>query len=128
MSQIVLLVVTIFFAISIYFLRRKQKPPPKSFSQSLKYEPRKTISDRDPPKLKLVDVENIADPPPKTVEVIFTWNGHAWDAFEVLGIPMGSTMPEIVLAYEEALKKVDPQSQEFIKRAYQSICEKLMAA
>ena len=58
-----------------------------------------------------------------SLNVIFTWNGHDWDAYEVLGLPAGSPMDDVIKAYDEALASVDKQSQEFIHRAYQSICE-----
>ena len=73
----------------------------------------------------LVSEEATAPEQATPINVIFTWNGHAWDAFEVLGIPAGSSMESVIKAYDDALKQVDPQSQEFIKRAYLSICEKL---
>ena len=77
-------------------------------------------------------VEIELSPPPTAVSdsseeislnVIFTWNGHDWDAYEVLGIPAGSPMDDVIKAYDEALASVDKQSQEFIHRAYESICE-----
>ncbi len=84
-------------------------------------------------------VEVELDPPPKrtgaafnsgeeeeddeiSLNIIFTWNGHEWDAYEVLGIPAGSSMDKVAIAYDESLAKVDKQSQEFINKAYQIIC------
>lgn len=61
----------------------------------------------------------------QNLNVIFTWNGHDWDAYEVLGIPSGSSIGEVKDAYEKALLRVDEKSQEFIKKAYGSICQKV---
>lgn len=61
----------------------------------------------------------------QSVNVVFTWNGHDWDAYEVLGLPAGSHIDEVNEAYERALTSVDEKSQEFIKKAYRSICQKV---
>ncbi|MCB0357158.1 MAG: hypothetical protein KDD40_09130 [Bdellovibrionales bacterium] len=61
----------------------------------------------------------------RPISVIFTWNGHDWDAYEVLGLPVGSSIDEVNDAYEKALARVDEKSQEFIRKAYRSICQKV---
>lgn len=63
--------------------------------------------------------------PNRQTKVIFTWNGHDWDAYEVLGVPMGSTNEEVKLAYEAALARVDEKSQKIIEKAYKSIAQKV---
>ena len=57
--------------------------------------------------------------------VIFTWNGHDWDAYEVLRVPTGSSLDDVTKAYDQALTQVDSQSQEFIKKAYRCILQKV---
>ena len=57
----------------------------------------------------------------KVLNVIFNYNGHAWDAYEVLGVPAGSQLREVTAAYQEALKKTDTASHPFLETAYKSI-------
>ncbi len=61
----------------------------------------------------------------RSVNVVFTWNGHDWDAYEVLGVAAGSSKSEVTEAYREALNRVDKKSQKFIEKAYRSICQKV---
>lgn len=57
----------------------------------------------------------------KNLNVIFNYNGHSWDAHEVLGVPAGAAMPAVTAAYQNALKKADPASYGFLETAYKSI-------
>lgn len=57
----------------------------------------------------------------KSLNVIFNYNGHSWDAFEVLGIPAGAKPPMVEEAYKKALKTTDRSSHDFIKTAYEAI-------
>ncbi len=59
----------------------------------------------------------------KSLNVIFMYNGHSWDAYEVLGVKPGASILEIKRKFEEAISKVDPKSQEFYKMALSSILE-----
>lgn len=81
--------------------------------------------DKDYKNLEILDRIYLEDDGPSVLNVVFTWNGHDWNAYEVLGIPAGSTIEEINEAYEKALSKVDEKSQDFIKKAYRSICQKV---
>lgn len=55
------------------------------------------------------------------LNVMFNWNGHSWDAYEVLGIPAGSHLNQVTKAYEEEMAKMDEESRAFIQKAYQAI-------
>lgn len=57
----------------------------------------------------------------KTLNVIFNYNGHAWDAYEVLGIPAGSQLRDVTAAYQLALQRTDAASHEFLETAYKAI-------
>jgi hypothetical protein len=46
-----------------------------------------------------------ADRNERGLNVIFQFNGHDFDAYEVLGIPAGSQWPAVEVAYEKMLKK-----------------------
>ncbi|GIL16289.1 MAG: hypothetical protein BroJett040_00400 [Oligoflexia bacterium] len=57
----------------------------------------------------------------KNLNVLFMYNGHSWDAYEVLGIPAGSGRSEIDRAYAQMIQKVGPDSKNFIETAYRSL-------
>lgn len=63
-----------------------------------------------------------AVPPIKALNVIFNYNGHSWDAYEVLGVPAGASLPIVTAAYQTALKRcAGPESMEFLETAYRAI-------
>lgn len=101
--------------------RRRPKlldPPQSSTPKGLKAlaEELKAMGDK-PVKI----IENPDQPAP----VIFNWNGHSWDAYEVLGIPPGSTRIEINNAFKEEIAKMDEESQAFIRKAYETLMQSL---
>lgn len=57
----------------------------------------------------------------KELNVIFNYNGHDWDAYEVLGVPAGCSLTEVELAFHEAVGKVDRNSRSFLEAAYKAI-------
>jgi len=57
----------------------------------------------------------------KSLNVIFNYNGHSWDAYEVLGVPAGAPPAMVKQAFEQALKANDPASHEFLKAALYAI-------
>lgn len=59
----------------------------------------------------------------RAVNVIFNYNGHSWDAFEVLGLPAGSSMERVEQAFQEACDKTDAESRSFLEAAYKAIRE-----
>ena len=56
----------------------------------------------------------------KNLNVIFMYNEHSFDAYEVLGIPAGSSAAQIQKAYQTALINKTAE-KEFIETAYQAI-------
>lgn len=63
----------------------------------------------------------------KSLNVFFNYNGHSWDAFEVLGLPAGSSIEKVREVYEENLKLVDMDSRSFLECAYKAIVSHLKA-
>lgn len=59
------------------------------------------------------------------LNVFFNHNGMMFDAYDVLGIPAGSSVDEIEKAYSASLDQVDTESEEIIRRAYQAIHERI---
>ncbi len=68
-----------------------------------------------------VTTDERASKPRRSLNVIFNYNGHSWDAYEVLGIPAGSPIDKVNEAYQSCLNLVDKESRVFVDTAYQSI-------
>jgi hypothetical protein len=60
----------------------------------------------------------------RELNTIFMYNGHSWDAYEVLGIPAGAGPDLIEKAYRAGLAKTQANSHEFLNCAYQAITKK----
>ncbi|KYG64568.1 hypothetical protein AZI85_03930 [Bdellovibrio bacteriovorus] len=60
----------------------------------------------------------------KSLNVMFNYNGHTWDAYEVLGVPAGASIKLVTEAYQVALRRCDKESMEFIETAYRAILNK----
>lgn len=58
---------------------------------------------------------------PLALNVFFNFNGHSFDAYEALGVPAGSTLEEIQLAFQKSIQSADPASQEFFAAAFNAI-------
>ncbi len=61
----------------------------------------------------------------KVLNVMFNYNGHAWDAHEVLGVPAGAPMEMVKAAYQKSLTTTDSSSHDFISTAYNAICNEM---
>lgn len=60
----------------------------------------------------------------KSLNVMFNYNGHSWDAYEVLGVPAGASLKIVTEAYQTALRRSDKESMEFLETAYRAILNK----
>jgi len=60
----------------------------------------------------------------KELNILFNYNGHTWDAYEVLGLPAGASLVDVTKAYQAMLKSADPESHEFLETAFKSILSK----
>jgi len=63
----------------------------------------------------------------KALNVHFMYNGHSFDAYEVLGLPAGCGWSQIEQSYRDLLKR-DAQSKEFLDLALQSLRQHLRAS
>lgn len=57
----------------------------------------------------------------RPLNVVFNYNGHSWDAYEVLGLPAGSSPDKVEDAYKASAETVDAGSRPFLEAAYQAI-------
>ncbi|MBK9321561.1 MAG: hypothetical protein IPM97_01145 [Bdellovibrionaceae bacterium] len=62
--------------------------------------------------------------PAKELNILFIYNGHSWDAYEVLGVPAGANLVDVTSAYQKMLRTADPESHEFLETAFKSILAK----
>jgi hypothetical protein len=56
----------------------------------------------------------------KNLNVIFMFNGHSFDAYEVLGVPAGANLEMTEKAYREIIKN-KPSDNEFFTAAWAAI-------
>lgn len=61
----------------------------------------------------------------KEVNPIFVYNGHTWDAYEVLGLIPGSSLEAIREAFDRAIQKSDRNSHDFYKVALTTILNEI---
>ncbi|MGE3681761.1 MAG: hypothetical protein AB7G93_08550 [Bdellovibrionales bacterium] len=66
-----------------------------------------------------------ARPVERPLNVVFNYNGHSWDAYEVLGLPAGSSLAHVRAAFAEASARVDEGSRPFLQAALSAIEEQL---
>lgn len=68
---------------------------------------------------------DVAEKKAKNLNVMFNYNGHSWDAYEVLGVPAGASIKTVTEAYQTALRRSDKDSMEFLETAYKAIVDRL---
>ena len=57
----------------------------------------------------------------KVLNVIFMWNGHSWDAYEVLGLPAGTPIERVRQKFSELQVSTDQGQKEFLMAAMEAI-------
>jgi hypothetical protein len=60
-------------------------------------------------------------PQQKKLNFHFIYNGHSWEAYEVLGLTPGASVEAVEEAYKKSLATSDPQSHDFMTTAYEAI-------
>lgn len=60
-------------------------------------------------------------PVERPLNVIFNFNGESWDAYEVLGLPAGSSLESVERAFQESMQRVDGGAKPFMQAAYSAI-------
>lgn len=63
----------------------------------------------------------------KNLNVLFLYNGHDWDAYAVLGVPAGASLPLVTERYQKLIKEAgsDKGQIEFFQAAYDAILKKV---
>jgi hypothetical protein len=57
----------------------------------------------------------------RPLNVIFNYNGESWDAYEVLGLPAGSSIESCEKALAESLERVDSGARPFMQAAFSAV-------
>lgn len=148
MNSQLLLYINIFLGVVfvLYFLlgRGKQKQPTKlnvkanedftksiikknAPSQVLKANNFKPGAPDHPAKMTVLEPENVIELKAhraRNLCIYFVYNGHEWEAHEVLGVPPGSSMHQVTEAYQKLIVTSDPSTFEFYESSYQAILKK----
>lgn len=86
--------------------------------------PRSTGRYSDPKYQKFLIDDSLKEAQSKELNVLFNYNGHTWDAYEVLGVPAGENIVTVTRIYQELIQKSSPESQEFLETAFKAILAK----
>ncbi len=93
----------------LFLFLRKSKQTPSMFNLSPKKLPAKTT-------LKTTE---------RNLNCMFQYNGHTWDAHEILGVPAGAPPETIRAGYEAAVKNSkDEQSKSILEAALSALRER----
>jgi hypothetical protein len=65
--------------------------------------------------------ENKAVAQERILNVIFQYNGHDFDAYEVFGLPAGSSLSAVEQAYRQVISRTDVEDQTFYNHAFEAI-------
>ncbi len=111
--------------------RRGGTPKPTVLNLSGDSEKKNKSVVIDKNRVKKYDSINFTDGEPtkaKVLNVIFMWNGHSWDAYEVFGLPAGSSMSSVHAKFNELKSKSDEGQQMFLMEALKAIENKTNAS
>lgn len=61
----------------------------------------------------------------RAIDSYFIYNGHSWDAYEVLGVSPESPVETIRAAFEKSIQRTDVGSHDFLKSALSTILNDL---
>lgn len=110
------MVVFALLAIVFFWGRRGQRSPTSLDMASKRFNSVETLADLEFKKLLHSSVDTNME-----ASSLFNYNGHTWDAYEVLGIPAGSSLEVIKEAFEKALRRSDVSSHTFFKLALTAV-------
>lgn len=102
--------------------------PPATKSASPKAVFVRASEEKPPePKIEIKPAQPIAEKErkTKTLNVLFLYNGHDWDAYQVLGLPAGTSLAMVTDRYQQLVKGVEGGQLEFYEAAYQAILKKV---
>lgn len=107
----------------LYFVlgRSKPKPPTRLNMRAKDSEGKKPVILEAEDQQEVAIASNEPHETSRSLAVMFMYNGHDWEAHDVLGVPQGASMHQITLVYQELIKKSDARSLQFYEHAYAAI-------
>jgi len=106
-SWFLLINIVIVILLLILFLRANKKHHPSNLRLGGVLPPKRPVQTNE-----------------RNLNCMFQYNGHTWDAHEVLGVPAGCTSEVIKSGYEISLKNSkDQESRAFLEAAYQALLQ-----
>lgn len=129
-QQLLIINFIIFATLVLFFLlgrsKHKQNTTLKLKSQQKSSKEEVKLSEPVPQIVSVQDhkpqvqVRDVTPKKPKEV-VYFMFNGHEWEAHEVLGVKSGSGIDHITRHYQNLIKTADPSTFEFYDAAFTAI-------
>ena len=127
-QQLLFINCLIFVALALFFFLGRPKPqqPTKLNLKAAPKEPDPQLSSEITEKERIQSGKDVTQQAkiPKLVHsagVFFVYNGHEWEAYEVLGLPKGSSLQTATSHYQNLIKTSDPSTFEFFDAAYSAI-------
>lgn len=111
------------FLVLLFSVRRGQKPPTKLNLRAGEGGPRErkpAVRNGETISKEVEEAQALA-PGERSLNAVFNYNGHNFDAYEVLGLPAGARQAQVDEAYRRELAKSSEQSRDFIETAYRTL-------
>lgn len=127
-QQLLFINFLIFLALVLFFVFFRSKPKQPTILD-LKAIPKETdseLSKEKNEKERVVEAKDVTQStkPTKMLKIesiSFIYNGHEWDAYDVLALPRGCTLQIATSHYQNLIKTSDPSTFEFFEAAFSAI-------
>ncbi len=123
-QQLLLINLIIFLALVFYFSMGRSRRPPVQLNLKANPPPPEP---KPPQEEALTTAREVTPSKEKPVlqltggDIYFVYNGHEWEAHEVLGLKKNCSLQEATMQYQQLIKTQDPSSFEFYDSAYASL-------
>lgn len=120
----------------VYFVYPRQKPRPTKLNLKANtnlVDLKQEIETRNYAMNQIAQSKSETWLEPESVQTVrqarhlsiqFMYNGHDWEAHDVLGLPQGATLPMATEAYQKLLQSSDSNTFPFYEAAYNAILDK----
>ena len=114
-QQLLFINLIIIVIAALFFKLRRRKRQLPVIPPANEPVPAEIITAEVTPKITRIPRE------PGREQTFFVYNGHEWEAFEVLGLPSGVSLEIATRHYQELIRTSDPSTFEFYDAAYTCI-------
>ena len=70
------------------------------------------------------DVPEVIQIQGRNLKIHFAFNGHDWEAYEALGVPVNAPMTTVTKMYQHLIKTSDTSTFDFYESAYKAIAKR----